>query len=315
VLDELRSRGDAASLEIVATIAYFKNQSMLGLPVMSILDNSRGINYMRVDGPAPYSGCDLFPIAVNASSYSLYPSNYDGPSMGDDGDSVEKFPFYPEGNYGNQSYYWIGKGEGLPHPTYTMENSLSGPFAQNRWGIHMSNARPGYIYKIKDDNAGPGNFGWLRWNSAGAGNSATDLGASLTYPGNSFNYSNTPWSDNGKVDRFDLIAGSTGVIAGNDIKNQLQSHVERGGRTLRLLVFTPQVPGPLYNNGDAGSPISVFPNLNGAPDGYGTGGSGSNMQYEVYGFVIVRLLAYHASNGNPGTYLLVEFVRFDVNCD
>lgn len=317
VLAELQGTSlGAADLQLVATVAYYKNKALLGLPVVGVLERSRGLSVMRIDNPAPYAGCDLFPIAVNDNSYSLYPSDYDpnvhgypftNPSTPNPGDNQELFPFEPGGNYGG-SYYWRGMSDGAGHPTYTMQDYTDDPFSRNQWGIQLANARPGYIYKVKDDNSGAGNFGWLTWSGS---QSAGNLADSLQYPGNvADDYDFPPWSDDGTIDLFDLVHGSTGTINSNGVDAHLQEHVQTEGRTLRLIVFTPDSPNPPYNNGDAGSPAGGL----GDYDGEGTGGTGSNFTYEVFGYVVVRMLAYHGSQGHGGNWLLVEFVRWDESC-
>lgn len=280
-------------LEVVATVAFHNRDSLLGLDYFNLgaVTRVRGLSVMRVSKQRPYRGCDAFPVAVSLYNNSVWPA--DDPNI-PEGD--EEFPFKDGENYNGQNYHWPGWSSNpqKPPPVYEVGNTKK--FRRNVPGVPITQAKPGYLYLTKQATESTSSgFGWLRWveDNSGGSNSAQALADSLTWPGNANSYNYPPWSDNG-MGRFDLIPVSTGAVS--SAKDIMRTHVDTRGRTLKLIVFTPgNIRGGDFNS-----------------DGFGTNGSGSNMEYEIYGFVVVKVVAWYLP-GN-GNWLLFEFVRWDRRC-
>ncbi len=278
-------------LEVVATVAFHDRASMLGLNAFNFgeLTRVRGLSVMRVADPVTYAACDAFPVAVSLYNNSVWP--YGDPNI-PDGD--EEFPFESGQNYGGENYHWKDRDDGVDAPVYELGDTEQ--FPRNVPGVPITQAQPGYLYMTKQatesDSSG---FGWLRWihDTSGGSNSSGALQDSLTYPGNANVYDYSPWSDNG-MNTFDIIPVSTGSVS--SAKDIMRTHIDTPGRTLKLIVFTPtNIRGGDWNG-----------------DGFGTNGSGSSLEYEIYGFVVVKLIAWYLP-GNQN-WMVVEFVRWDDTC-
>ncbi|HZD11125.1 MAG TPA: TadE/TadG family type IV pilus assembly protein [Candidatus Binatia bacterium] len=281
-------------LEVVATIAFHDRHSLLGLNAFDLgaFTRVRGLSVMRVSKDNPYTVCSAFPIAVSLYNNSVWPAGSPNVPEGD-----EEFPFETSGNYGGQNYHWSGWPNTDP-PIYEVGNTDQ--FPANVAGESITQAQPGYLYLTKQatesDSSG---FGWLRWihETAGGGgcgsNSSCALADSLEYPGNADTYHWEPWSNDG-IDRFDPVNVSTGAVS--SAKDIMAEHVDIIGRTLKLIVFTPSnIRGGDWNG-----------------DHMATGGTGSDLHYEIYGFVTVKVLAWYLP-GN-GNWLLFEFVSWSDTC-
>lgn len=289
---------DEKGLEIVASVVFHHRHSLLGLDSFDLgpLTRVRGLSVMRVDKEAEYDQCGAFPIAVSANNFSVFPTGYwDGtiPS------GYEEWPFDPSapGNYNSPQYYWFGK-PASPYPVYTTVGAMD-EFPRNDPGVLLPEADEGYVYVTKQssESAG-GGFGWLRWDIAPAAGNAGTLAENLVYPGNSSSYYNPPFSDDG-LDRGDIVGIASGSMNPALVRSLMREHVDTQDRLLRLIVFTP--PTPDYNNGDINH------------DGHGTVlTGGSNDQYEVYGFVVVRVLAWYLPGNND--WLLFEFRGWSDEC-
>lgn len=280
-------------LEIVATVAFHNRQSLLGLNAFNFgeLTRIRGLSVMRVSNQMPYVGCDAFPIAVSLYNNSIWPVDEPNIPQGD-----EAFPFEEGQNYGGQSYHWPGWRQQNPPPPPIYKVSDTTQFPLNVPGVNITQAKRGYLYLTKQATESTSSgFGWLRWvkDTSGGSNSSQALADSLTWPGNANAYNYPPWSDNG-MGRFDMVAVSTGAIS--SAKDIMREHVDTSGRTLKLIVFTPtNIRGGDFNG-----------------DGHGTNGTGSDLEYEIYGFVVVKVIAWYLPGNN--NWLLFEFVRWDDSC-
>jgi len=200
-------------------------------------------------------------------------------------------------------------GESIPIAPYTaMRMEVSGDVPSRTGGccvypiIVQREALEGkeiedYVFDI-EVGVDSGQFGWLRWKGAEQmcqgedpnPNSANILGSSLAYPGNSCacdgdcwkGYQNPDDSDDDEVchdqdddqaiNVGDWVWGSTGAIGAESVKKQLDEHIEYG-RTLLIIVWDDKVKCDEGKGPDECS-------------------SGSNLQYKVYGFALVRLLDY-----------------------
>lgn len=302
---------DETELEIIAAITYHDRTSFLGLGSFNPgLTRIRGLTVMRVsEKQGDYilrGGCDTFPIALSAENYSVWPSDKDEDSL-DEGH--QRYPLTEEDeiHYTGNGYYWPGKSQSQPPPYYTSANPTA--FPANVSGIHITQGKPGYIYIVKEagiENDGIGGaFGWLRWDENSAANNQGTLETSLKWPGNSTTYKHSTWSDDGIINKYDIVKVSTGTVNSDKVRQWMREHVEEGlmGRQLRLIVFTPPTTNFDFNNGDANG------------DGHGTqiGASGGQaVNYEVYAFVRVRIVAWKLTGQD--NHLLVEFLGWDDEC-
>ena len=162
----------------------------------------------------------------------------------------------------------------------------------------LLNAQPGQIFLL-DNGFGPGNFGWLVWNEYINASAAT-LANSLTWPGDSTDYSDH--GDGGTIPPGfthvvrgfiepgdptdtemhigDWVEASTGSINSNSVRTALNDNIANG-RTLRL---------PVWNNSQQ---------------------QGMDAQYQISGFAIFRIAGY--SLATP-SWILLEFVSWDTSC-
>lgn len=350
IKEEVRSALDTVPVgtRIVATDAYHNRHAFLGLVPYNLgaFTRIRGFTVMRVDETGgTYGSCDTFPIALSLNNRAVFPSNYQ-PANADElakftSGEYEWYPFHnysvdPGGTqlhpkyqeiYGNNpwpyggGYHWAAdpnkpqnrNANDVPPPFYTVSDRSAFPF--NQPGRHIKEAQRGDIFVVKQATTNiPSAFGWLRWNSNTSGGSASDLRTSLTWPGNSGEYcyneascptspSNEPsWSADGQINVYDRLKVATGSMSSGDA--QMVEHVDEGvyGRLLRLIVFTP--PDYVENGNPPGD-------ANG--DSWGTVlTGGSDTTYEVYAFVLGRVVGYKLSG--QGNWLLLEFHGWDVDC-
>lgn len=304
---ELPENPTYAGREFISTIAYHNRESFLGLGYFNPgLTRIRGLTVMRLEElQGNYGGCDTFPIGMSLENYSVYPYDPNDPA----GDALptgrEMYPFRDNvspGTYRGNGYYWPNHGD-EPPPSYNVSDMSK--FPANVPGVHITSARPGYLYLVKQGGIEQaemsGAFGWLRWKDSPSANNAPTLASSLKWPGNSTDYDYEPWSLDGVINKYDIVKVSTGARPTNDVTTWMREHVDEGrfGRQLRIIVFTP----PSYNGGDANG------------DGHGTlldGSSGQATSYEVFAFARVRFVGWYL----PGqhNWLLVEFHGWDEEC-
>jgi len=281
VLEQLQTNVDgntnrtaAGDLRFVGAYVVHDVDSILGLdamPGLTGLHSIEELSVMRVVGVSRVvtNGCDAFPIAVYEGTRSVTPV----------GVAPEPYP---------ESFF-----NGSASPEYNQ-------FVYHRPNVALADAQEGYIYKIYD-GGGAGNMGWLRWNE-GLNTSNNNLAASMTWPGNSTDYTNCSsdgctgsgiagekfWGyaePTDSTDRAmhigDKVWGLTGVVNSNAVRNIVNEHVALG-RTLRL---------PIWSSFE---------------------GSGANATYTIAGFAIFRLHG-HNITGNDG-FILAEFIRSDNSC-
>lgn len=287
ILDELhfdhngRSLGDdqVKDTEIIGTYVIHDVNSLLGLDGFPMLENIHSVaslNIMRVQSAVEQTeGCSGFPIAVHEGVRSVTPP----------GQGSNPYPDFDDFSYPDSN-----------HPTYQS-------FITHQPDVPLEDAREGYIYRLQN-GFGAGNFGWLQWNQ-GRPSSANVLADSLTWPGNSKDYSDHgdnsifpaaaayPHVVRGYVEPGDStdtslhvgdwVAGNTGSINGNAVRTALEESIDKS-RTLRLLVW------------DA------------------VEGGGNNGNYRISGFATFRLIGISLSQGNGGSWILGEFVGWDNSC-
>jgi hypothetical protein len=223
--------------------------------------------------PDPTVGCSAFPITVHEAVRSATPPGSGGPGE------------YPSGQFDYPN----------PEPDYNQ-------FINHVPDIPLAQAEPGYLYLLQN-GFGEGNFGWLVWNTGVSAN-ASRLEESLTWPGNSTDYTPTtggagvPGSGLGPVNGYiepidpldqamhveDWVAVSAGAINSNGVQAVLQGHID-SGRSLRL---------PVWDE---------------------IADAGVNGRYLISGFAIFRIVGYHLSaSGQADSWLLLEFVDWDTSC-
>ena len=274
------------ALGVVATVAYHHRESLLGLDAFDLgpVTRIRGLNVMRVDEPAPYIGCDLFPVAIKFENPSLYPTNYTGSWLS----PYEPRQFFPE-----PDAFWSPD----PGPEYKLDDANTdefvptAPFPANYPGVPLQQSRRGNLHYARQQD-GPGGFGWLKWREND--NSAQDLKDSITYPGNyrekypgseldmnqggfGFNTGN----GNGALERDEWVYVSTGTVNSNDIRDLLDDYVD--GRALRFVVYDQRFA------------------------------SGQNDIYRVAGFALVNIVGYQFTGSEK--WMTLEFIEWNNSCD
>lgn len=264
----------SAGLRFVGVYAVHDVNSMLGLLEWSGFHSTQNLAIMRFIGVDQIvtDGCDAFPIAVYEGVRSVSEPN------------TPPNPFPNPDEFHTQS------------PVAYRDQ-----FIYHKVDTPLYEATEGTVFKIHN-GSGSGNFGWLKWNDGLAGN-APNLIASMTWPGNSLNYtppcneqnpscqsnaSEKVWGyiepgDN--TDRElhvgDWIASATGNMNSDGVRDVLNGHIETG-RALRLIIW----------------------------DNYE--GQGSNNAYKVVKFGVFRIIGYNIT-GND-SWILAEFLRFDESC-
>jgi hypothetical protein len=269
----------AGGLRVVGAYLIYDAESILGLDAMPGLigfNSIEGLNVMRVTGLdiEQTNGCSAFPIAVHVGGRSVTPPDSGGNP-------------YPQPN---QFDY--------PDPPPSYES-----FINHVPDVPITEAKEGYVYKVQN-GFGEGNFGWLLWNE-GRPSNAGSLAGSIGWPGDSNDYTNHgdnqiypaadeyPWIVRGYVEPGDptdtslhvgdWVAANTGSVNANAVRDAVAQHVDRE-RTLRLIVWEEAQQ------------------------------QGTNGQYRIYGFAIFRLHGYHLSQGQGGSWILGEFIRWDESC-
>ena len=270
----------AAGLRFVGVYAIHDIDSILGLDALPNLvgfNSVRSLNLMRMESSQveTTNGCDAFPIAIHEAIRSVLPP-------GDSSDAQNRWP--------TTFKHFVTSPSPFPYPD---PNYYS--FVNHRPNEPLQDAKEGYIYKIQN-GTGPGNFGWLGWN--GCSNDSTALEASLTWPGNSRDYTplpgNCPVYGTPRVSGFvemgdptdremhigDYIATSTGTINSSGARKTLEEHIVLN-RQLRMIVYA---------------------------DTNGQGGS--NAAYKIKRFAIFRIIGHNL----PESWIMAEFIRWDSSC-
>ena len=222
----------------------------------------------------PTIGCAAFPIGIHEGARSV-----SAPGTGSN----------PYPNAGEFSYP-------TTPPTYSS-------FTDHADDLPLLDATPGSVYRVQN-GFGNGNFGWLVWN-AGISSNANVLTNSLTWPGDSTDYtacmggpscggSAVPGSGFGSVVRGyiepgnptdqalhigDWIAASAGSFSASNVSAEVASHIDLD-RTLRL---------PIWDD---------------------TTGIGVNGHFHASHFGIFRIVGYNVTN----SWLLLEFISHDSSC-
>jgi hypothetical protein len=226
-------------------------------------------------------GCTGFPIAVKEGIRSVNP-----PGTGTSNDYPAATDFHSSS----------------PKPSYTQ-------FFRNVPNEPLKDAKEGYIYKVQNGDGTNGDFGWLVWNN-GINQSANTLQGSLTWPGDSMDYSPqtagqaaTPLYPHpvlGYVNPYDTsdlgisinnwVTVSNGSINSGPGRDILNEHIAKN-RYMRLIVW-----------GEDNSSTPVSPHK-----------VSGKTYYKIKGFAIFRLLG-HKLPQNGESWILAEFIRWDTSC-
>ncbi len=286
---QLGDAGGAADLRFVGTYAIHDIDSILGiqaLPNLIGFQSVKGLNVMRVFGPDfdETGACDGFPIAVEEGVRSV-----NAPGSGTGNDFPSPSDFHPSS----------------PQPSYAQ-------FFNNVPDQPLSDAQQGYVYKVQN-GSGSGSFGWLLWNDK-LDPSSTTLAGSLTWPGDSQNYTNDgncsanncptplyPHKVKGYVNPLDTsdismnindwVVVNTGAVNSDGVRTIVNDHISQD-RYLRLIVWG-------YDPG--ANPPSPH-------------GNGSNQNFKLKGFAVFRLLGHNLTNGSGTSWILAEFIKWDTSC-
>lgn len=271
--------GIASEIAFVGMYVGHDIDSILGLDALEQVagvNGVRSLSVMRKNGVEDVvtDACTAFPIAVDENIRSVLPPGQTGANRWRDDFS---FPS-PDPNY------------------YSFVNHVPNePFLA---------AREGYLFNIQN-GASSGGKGWLAWNQCTSAN-ANSLEDSLTWPGNSNDYTPIPGSCNlngENLDRFpgfmeagdntdksmhigDWVAVNIGNTNSNGVRSTMEDHVDVG-RTLRVVVYNPND---------------------------GTSGGGSNAAYHITRFAIMRMIGFSLNSGGGESFILAEFVDWDESC-
>lgn len=290
VLTELQTGGNSATagIEVVAAYMMYDVDSILGLnalPLVAGINSVQELSVMRVIGftNEVTDGCDAFPIAVHEEIRSVNPP----------GSSNDPYPDPKD----------FGNGNPLPLPVYDDFVNHEPYHVPN---IPLVDAEEGYIYLIKN-GFGKGNFGWLRWNQ-GRPDDAKTLEESLTWPGNSKDYSEVNGGSgvscpicppSGRVNGYvnvndvtdtsmtvgDVVAANTGNVNSSGVRKALAGPITgliSSGNQIRVIIWD-----QAYQQGNDGA-------------------------YRIARFAIFRLHGFNLT-GNP-SWILAEFIKFDDSC-
>lgn len=296
ILSELQSAGmeNSGNLEVVASVAYHDIKTILGLPVWGWLGMKtvKGFTVMRVAERPPSLNCSLLPISVNFNQYSIYPSNWEeGLQLNPSRFPEDRVEIFPTGN-GPKGFEYP-----KPAPAYvnraTMPAIRTDTYVMNWPGVNLQHAQPGYIYWAREEGAS-GSYGWLSWQPP---DSAQELRESLTYPGNYLTrYPGSP-ADMGTTG--DPPGASTG-----DQDGILEIHDWVENSTGNISSAEDVIRGYVASE----TPITiVMTDLQ-------NGNSGSNANYRVAGFIVVKLLGYSFQGSQADRWIMFEFLDWGSPC-
>lgn len=270
------SRADISNMEIIGTYLIFDSESLLGLSGFDFLHGMYSVSSLSVlplnAAVESSNGCSGFPIAVHEGARSVTPP----------GEGANPYP--------NRSDF-----------SYPIIPRAYESFAHHRPNIALADAQEGDVFKVQN-GFGAGNFGWLLWNQ-GRQESANTLADSLTWPGDSIDYTDHgdssifPAADaydhivRGYVEPGDTtdtsmhigdwVAANTGAVNAIAVRSALNESIDRN-RAMRLIVWD------------------------------GATQSGSNGTYRIKGFAIFELEGYRLESS--GSWILAKFIRWDTSC-
>ena len=275
----------AGNLDIVGTYVIHDIESMLGfdsIPALSSINSVSELNVMRLAATSGQqsTGCSAFPIAVSSGIRSISSSTGSNP--------------YP--NAGEFEYP-------LLPPAFAR-------FIYHAEDVDLAHASEGTLFKVSRGFLWEsGNFGWLKWNlgitginGSGLAGEAAVLSNSLSWPGDSNDY--TPHADPGTkaADGYDYVV--RGYVKPGDTTAQA---LRKGEWVSASPAQLPDISGAvqaLINSG-TGLRMIVFDT---AESGFSTYG-----RYFIERFGVFRIIGYGNSNQDD-EWLLLEYIRPDNSC-
>lgn len=202
-------------------------------------------------------------------------------------------------------------GSANPYPDAAAFDYPAAPPTYNGFPDHkdaVSLGEPGSLYKL-ERGFGIDNFGWLKWNLGitGIGASAGDtavLSHSLTWPGDSFDYSNH--DDQGTPAADGILHVVRGYVKPGDATDQAM-HVDDwvAANSAQL----PQIASTVNTLIDDG-PVLRLIVWDTAED---VGGFPPNGRFFIQRFGLFKLIGYGNSD-NDNEWLLLEFMGWDDSC-
>ena len=263
---------NVGGLRVVGMYSLHDIESILGLDILPFLTgfySIRGFSYMRQSGDTVIQtdGCSAFPVGISHNVRSVT--------------DVGSWSYPAEVDFTHPA--------SPPSLLYFVSHQGDRPLNQ---------AGEGEVFKVVlGYDEGTNHYGWLYWNN-GISNGNNTLANSLTWPGNSNDFSDhgdpgTPVGpyphvvrgyvnpDNqadSSLHEGDAVWSSSGSIAG--VIAQVQEHIDRE-RTIRMIV---------WDEGDAGAG-----------------------RYRIEQFAVFRIIGYGNTTG-VGDWLLLEFMRLDNSC-
>ncbi|MCA9925430.1 MAG: pilus assembly protein [Anaerolineales bacterium] len=300
VLDEIqldhegiRNATNAADLRIVGTYLIHDVESILGLdavPALKGFNSISELNVVRITGLSVQqsNGCAAFPLAISAGLRSLTAPGSGSNPYPDAGDF--EYPTTP--------------------PTYSS-------FVNHSPGVDLPAASEGTVFKTSVGfNYNNGEFGWLKWNS-GINNTqdptteVTVLSNSLTWPGDSTDYTNHPEDQANGVQAAAgipyVVRGYAKAASADDQTLHIDDWVIP---SVASLTSVPDIKPAVQSNIDQKTDMRVILWETAEPSGssiYYPGG-----HYVIKEFAIFRIRGYGNTAGQE--WLLLEYIRKDDSC-
>lgn len=262
---------ELGDLRIVGTYIIYDMDSILGLeatPALGSIYSVAQLNVMRISGiqVQPTNGCSAFPIAVSRDIRSV-----------------------------------TGEGGASPYPEpgdfdFPLNPPLYEAFTRHQVGAILDDASEGTLYRIeRGDN--PNNFIWLVWNS-GITNDANTLLNSLTWPGNTLDYS--------------AHAGDGGSAATGEYPHIVRGYVEPGNST-NLDLNIDDLVAPAGADAQLPAVATAVNDLIGKDIRVITWREKEGTLARVSRFAVFKIQGYGASAAD-NEWLLLEFIRWDDSC-
>ena len=293
ILDELQIdhegntlAGIADSLEIIGTYIIYDVESILGLdavPQLSGLHSITELNVTRVNGLniTQSNGCTAFPLAISSGIRSVY---VDG--------GINTFRNSGEFEYPSMATNYYTAFVNNPDTPTDYSSASEGTMFEVSLGFPIS------------ADHGLGKFGWLKWNIPVGGGDDNILSNSLTWPGDSADYTaHGDLGDPGSQEHFPGVVIRGYVKPGDttDISLHTGDWIQPSSAQL------PAIETAVQANIDAGRELRmvVWPNPDTNPPGvFGT--------YMIQEFAVFKIHGYGNSSG--AEWLLLEFIRKDNSC-
>ncbi len=274
----------AGNLDIVGTYIIHDIESMLGfdsIPALSSINSVSELNVMRLAATSGQqsTGCSAFPIAVSSGIRSI--SSTGGNPYPNTGEF--EYPLLP--------------------PAYDK-------FIYHSEDIDLPHASEGTLFKVsRGFSWESGNFGWLKWNlgitginGSGLAGDAGVLSNSLSWPGDSNDYTNHSDPGTAVADGYGHVV--RGYVKPGDTTAQA---LRKGEWVSASPAQLPDISGAVRALIDKGTGVRVIV-FDTAESGFGSYG-----RYFIERFGIFRIIGY-GNSGAEDEWLLLEYIRPDDSC-